>query len=290
MIKQKIKQAASPKASKASPWHASTLSKYQGEQFFLQWSAIWICVVIYIVFTEIYETFTDFQYLLLGLFIGLPPVLLPILFPSYCDDSSLPLLERYTTKASIWIGIYSFVGNYVCTHYFYTVLGVKYTFLNDPTQRLNDVPIIFYFMTHSYFLLYHVLSTRLLRRVMCFASATTQYPIMAVTVFLFSYIVAFMETFTIQSFPYYTYPDKRLMFKVGSLSYALYFFVSFPAFFRMDEWVDKYGKWTVRRTVWDVLATCMLVILLLEAWRVILGPLYDVERAQRHTGTPWIVS
>ena len=40
-------------------------------------------------------------------------------------------------------------------------------------------------------------------------------------------------------FPYYTFVDKGRMYTVGSLFYAIYFFVSFPMFFRMDEDLRK---------------------------------------------------
>lgn len=283
-------KTASQEVRRPSIWLASSLSKQRGEAFFLQWSVIWICAIAYVVLTEIYETFTDFQYLLFGFFIGLPPILLPLLSPSYCDDPSVPLTKRYTTKANIWIAIYSFIGNYVCTHYFYTVLGVQFTFLENSSQRWNDVPILFYFMTHSYFLLYHVSATILLRGVSHQSSGQTRYLIMAVTVFVSAYVIAFMEVFTIQSFPYYAYPDKTLMFKIGSLFYALYFFVSFPAFYRLDEYAERGDIWTVGRTVWDSLATCMLVILLLEAWRVLLGPMIVMEVGDQNIGLPWMKS
>lgn len=36
-------------------------------------------------------------------------------------------------------------------------------------------------------------------------------------------------------YPHYTFVDKDRMYTVGSLFYAIYFFASFPMFFRMDE-------------------------------------------------------
>ena len=38
--------------------------------------------------------------------------------------------------AQVWIAIFSFVGNYFWTHYFFQLLGAAYTF---PSWRLNDV-------------------------------------------------------------------------------------------------------------------------------------------------------
>ena len=39
-------------------------------------------------------------------------------------------------RANIWIAIFSFIGNYFWTHYFYTLLGASYTF---KAHELNGV-------------------------------------------------------------------------------------------------------------------------------------------------------
>lgn len=44
-------------------------------------------------------------------------------------------------QANLWIIIFSYVGNYFWTHYFFRVLGASYTF---PSWRMNNV--MFYFM------------------------------------------------------------------------------------------------------------------------------------------------
>lgn len=60
------------------------------------------------------------------------------------------------------------------------------------------------------------------------------------------------------------------MYTVGSLFYAIYFFVSFPAFFIMDE---SLRKWSLARAASDSLAAGMLVTILLDFWRLAVGPL-----------------
>jgi len=52
-------------------------------------------------------------------------------------------------------------------------------------------------------------------------------------------------------FPYYTFVNKERMYSVGSLFYAIYFFVSFPMFFRIDEDMQKGEKWTLPRVALD---------------------------------------
>lgn len=54
-------------------------------------------------------------------------------------DAAKPLEKRYWVKANLWIAILSFIGNYLWTHYFYSVLGAEYTF---PSWRLNDVGLM----------------------------------------------------------------------------------------------------------------------------------------------------
>jgi cycloeucalenol cycloisomerase len=59
------------------------------------------------------------------------------------------------------------------------------------------------------------------------------------------------------------------MYTVGSLFYAIYFFVSFPLFFIMDE--QSRPKWTASRAALDSLAAGMLVTILLDFWRLAIG-------------------
>lgn len=71
----------------------------------------------------------------IGLGASLPCVLLPWLL-EHKADKSRPWSQKYWVKANVWIAIFSFIGNYFWTHYFYTVLGAEYTF---PCWRLNEV-------------------------------------------------------------------------------------------------------------------------------------------------------
>ena len=88
-------------------------------------------------------------------------VLLPWAFGLGAKDNQLD----YYLKANIWLGILSYVGSFYWTHYFYTLLGARYTFDSPPAHRLNDVPIPMYFGAHAYFCFYHMLTNLLIRRV-----------------------------------------------------------------------------------------------------------------------------
>ncbi len=61
------------------------------------------------------------------------------------------------------------------------------------------------------------------------------------------------------------------MYSIGSLFYAIYFFVSFPAFYVMDEYPRQ--RWTLLGAARDALAAGMLVTILLDLWRLGIGPL-----------------
>jgi cycloeucalenol cycloisomerase len=80
------------------------------------------------------------------------------------------------------------------------------------------------------------------------------------------------------------------MYKVGSLFYAIYFFVSFPMFYRMDEEAGKkgYGLW---RVVVDALAAGMIVTCLLDFWRLGVGSIYEAPKVATSSGRfglPWL--
>merc|ERR1712196_94212 len=62
------------------------------------------------------------------------------------------------------------------------------------------------------------------------------------SVIAFSYFTAFMETLTISSFPYYSFRDKNMVYRLGSAFYGIYFLASFPLFYRMDEYVMTDAK------------------------------------------------
>ena len=161
--------------------------------------------------------------------LALPFLLQPMLAP-FEAEKNLPLSYRYSFKANVWIAIFSFIGNFWYTHYFYSVLKAKYTM---PSHRLNDVPIALFFATHFYFMLYHTLSNLFLRKIETRYEAGLGRTIFFwAVVFAFSYFTAFMESLSISSFPDYSFEDRYMAYTVGSCFYGLYFIVSYPTFYR----------------------------------------------------------
>lgn len=271
----------------SNPWLAANPAKRWTEIFFLAYSPVWIVgVLLILVPFKLYDRLDEWGYLAVGLLTALPCFIYPVFFESKADAGK-PWMQKYWVKANIWIAIFSFIGNYFWTHYFYSLLGASYTF---PAHRLNDVPITLYFMTHAYFCLYHALANLLIRGVRSAAAPAGPWAVAAAEaalVFALAYATAYGETFTIAHFPHYAFKNKDAMYTVGSLFYAIYFFVSFPMFFRMDE--DGGGKkgYTLWRVVVDALAAGMLVTCLLDFWRLAVGTIYEPEPVKPAAAGGW---
>jgi cycloeucalenol cycloisomerase len=243
---------------------------------------------------KLYDRLDEWGYLAVGLAAALPCVLLPLLVLKPEADAKLPLRERYWVKANVWIAIFSHIGNYFWTHYFFNLLGARYTF---PAHLLNGVPIALYLMTHAYFCFYHALANVVLRRVetaLVGRKLWVRKCARALIVFLLAYATAYGETLTIAHFPYYTFVDRGRMYTVGSLFYAIYFWVSFPLFMRIDEheWGTAAAKsrWTLRNVALDALAAGMLVTILLDAWRLAVGGIVEGNEEAAKRGLQWAAS
>lgn len=235
---------------------------------------------------KLYENFTELEYLLLGMVSAVPSFLIPMLFVGKADRS-IAWKDRYWVKASVWIVIFSYVGNYFWTHYFFTVLGASYTF---PSWRMNNVPHTTFLLTHACFLFYHVASNITLRRLrhsIADLPETVRWFTEAAWILALAYFIAYLETVAISNFPYYEFVDRASMYKVGSLFYAIYFIVSFPMFLRIGE---KPGDpWDLPRVAVDALGAAMLVTIILDLWRIFLGPIVPIPESKQclQPGLPW---
>lgn len=217
----------------------------------------------------IYENMNKWHYLLVTGGLAAPLCLQPFFLPSLTGEKDLPLLERHCTKANVWIAIYSFLGNYWGTHYFYCVLKAKYTLPFLPDHQLNKVPVCMYLATHFYFCFYHAIGSKVIRWVWTHyrpGAARTTFCVSVVCVM--AYCTAFLETFSISAFPYYTFDDREQMYTVGSAFYALYLAVSFPMFARLD-W--KPGGHTLTEACLEALAAWSIILSLLDFVRLGLG-------------------
>jgi hypothetical protein len=105
----------STSASSYFPCPVKQPSKYAYEKFCAYYSPIWMFVFFVIVAFQLYEDFTATTYNLVCLGCALPFLLQPIVYPSASfnsPDADRPITERYSTKANVWLAVYSFIGNY----------------------------------------------------------------------------------------------------------------------------------------------------------------------------------
>ncbi|KAG5404951.1 hypothetical protein IGI04_011070 [Brassica rapa subsp. trilocularis] len=234
--------------SSGSLWLAANPSKRWGELFFLFYTPFWLTLSLGIVVPyKLYERFTELEYLLLALVSALPAFLIPMLLVGKADRS-LPWKDRY------W------------------------------------VPHTTFFMTHACFLFYHVASNITLRRLRHSISGlpdSLRWSFEAAWILALSYFIAYLETVAIANFPYYEFVDRSAMYKVGCLFYAIYFIVSFPMFFRMEE--KPSDEWDLSRVAVDALGAAMLVTIILDLWRLFLGPIVPLPEGQNclQSGLPW---
>ncbi|CAN8302490.1 unnamed protein product [Cochlearia groenlandica] len=148
-------------------------------------------------------------------------------------------------------------------------------------------------MAHACFLFYHVASNitlRRLRHAIAGLPDSLRWCFEAAWILAFSYFIAYLETVAIANFPYYDFVDRNAMYGIGCLFYALYFLVSFPMFFRMNE--KSSGEWDLSRVAIDALGASMLVTIILDLWRLYLGPIVPLPEGKicRDSGLPWFSS
>jgi cycloeucalenol cycloisomerase len=248
---------------------SSNPAKAGGERFFLLYAVAWIGLMVVIVGTRAFESFTPEHYMAVGINIFVPCVLWPIIFPP-ASEAHLPLVERYTFKNNVWIFIVTFYALWVWQIYFYKVLCTNYTFSIDQ-YRINNVPICLFMITQGYFSMYHAVSDAVLR---AFWRRFPQTSARVCVVFVFyllgfSCLLAFAETFTIQNFEHYQIIDRNAMYIYGSVFYALYFVFTFPMHLTFDE--DAAQPWSLWQVVCNAFAASGMVTIALELWRVAIG-------------------
>jgi len=262
-------------------WFSSNPSKAWGEKFFLAYSPFWMIGMGMLMRTGTSARWGDVQLNLAILAILAPAVVVPAIIR---DERALgrPWYRTYWFKFNLWIAIFSAIGSYFGTEYFFDVLGMVY---NYPQLRWNldsvllgsgtqVVPLIMYGTAHYYFLTYHTCSVILMRRFR--TSSLNVSPLLwPLVVVVTAYGFAWAETYfmTDQSLAeQFYYRDLPRMLRWGSLCYACYFFVSFPMVYRLDE--GEAENWPLSKVCIDALAAGMLVLLLLDTVTRMVGRIY----------------
>lgn len=246
------------------------------EQIILTQSVFWMSVVGLVMVTGLIQHLNENDLLFLSVSLAAPSALLPALSSSR-PDKDLPWSQCYWFKLNVWIAIVATFGTYFGTHYFFDLMGMRYAFdvqwtfdshvLGQSGQR---VPIFMYPLTHAYFMTYYTALVVVERKILRLVQPT--FPWHVLILLGLSYTVAFAETFFMDnSFMtgLFAYDKHERMLAVGSFGYASYFVVGLPMVRRIDEG----ERWTMMRVIIEALAACMAILVLLEVWAKMVGPL-----------------
>lgn len=277
---REVRVTAAPDAEAGAPrWFSPNPGKAWAEKFFLVYSPLWMAQMGAVMALDLDSGWGDPGYLVQALLVAGPLLVVPALLSSE-RAAGRPWHQTAWFKLNLWIGIFSIVGNYFGSEYFFDVLGMLYRFplewnldsalLGSGEQR---VPIAMYLLTQAYFMTYHVSAVVVLRRI---RTARRRLPALAFAgvVLVIAYFWAWAETRAMAN-PWiadrFQYQDLPRMLAWGSLFYACYFVVSFPLFARVDERAGE--SWPLGRVALEALAAGMLVLFLLDFWAGWIGPL-----------------
>jgi len=200
--------------------------------------------------------------------------------------------DSYWFKLNVYMTVYVFFATYFHTEYFFDILGMRYhfakvswyadSFLLGPDeagalQSFKKIPIGMYFNAIAFFMVYHTASVVCLRRIRTLtgdAPAPVRHVLWVVTVAVTAFFFAWAETFfyiNSDATANVWYVDKARQLGIGSVCYALYFIVSFPNVYRLDE-NAKGERWSLARCVIEASFVSMLVLLLLDLFAWVVGP------------------
>jgi cycloeucalenol cycloisomerase len=255
-------------------WWSSDPSKAAAERFYLLYSPIWIALMGIVMLTGMYRSWGDVGFMLLGLGVAAPLVLVPYLTPN-AAEARKPAWDTTWFRFNVWIAIFVFVGSYFFTHYFFDVVGMRYAFptgWNLEAELVGDsertVPLFLYPLTQAYFMTYHVGATVLYRWLGTRFALGRAGKIAVIAVL--AYVVAFAETF-FMAVPaladVFEYADRGRMLLWGSMFYGSFFVISIPVFAEIDE----RKPWTLGQTVMSALGVSMAVFIVLDVWAKAIG-------------------
>lgn len=262
-------------------WFSENPDKAWGEKFFLVYTPIWILQTAIGVVLNFGKTLGDAGMLIHACAIAFPLFLVP-LFIRRASQAGLRWYQTYWFKANVYIGIFSLLGNYFGSEYFFDVLGMVYRFPNvhltlDSAlvgSGQQTVPLIMYLLTMAYFATYHTTAMVVLRRL-----RTSRIRLLAwafpLAVLAVGYFWAWMETFAMAN-PLmreaFYYQDMGRMLAYGSAVYACYFVASFPIFYFLDEKPD--ARWGLWQTAAAALSASMLTFFMLDLVTHFIGRIY----------------
>lgn len=257
-------------------WLSPNPDKAWAERWLLGYSVAWMLAVALVIATGWIHTWGDLGYLLFSLALGGAAVVGPWLWPGR-PDRGRPVWQCWWLKLNAWVAVLVLFGTYVGTHYFFDLMGMRYSFpvtwtwQADIGSSTQTVPVFMYPLTQAYFVTYFVAAPIVLRRL--HGTLRLGWPGRALAVLVLGYGIAWMETFAMANdglAAYFAYADQDKMLRFGSLGYAAYFLVGLPLVIRIDEHGEP---WPLSRVLLEAVAACVAILLLLELWAAVVGPL-----------------
>ena len=208
-------------------------------------------------------------------------------------DSGVAWHRSYWFKFNLFIFVWTFWATYFHTEYFFQVLGMRYRFpevslyldsaLCGPAEAtalatMQKVPPSMYLNATAFFIVYHASAVVVMRRFRAFTRALgpigkgLTWPLIVGATAVFW---AWMETFfyfqvAANDMANVWYQDLPRMLAYGSWFYALYFVVSFPMVYRLDEDPQE-SPWPLSRVVIEASAVGMISMFLIDLATHVLG-------------------
>jgi cycloeucalenol cycloisomerase len=186
------------------------------------------------------------------------------------EDAGRPWWRLYHTKFQLWMFVFAFLGNY-WSEYFYEVLHMHYGFRTR--WNLHQVPFFLYPLTVVYFTTYGTLINVCRRAAAARLGASARWARAGVFVPV-CLVVAALETI-LNANPMmhhlFCYEDLPFMLWFGTLVYGLWFVVTAPLWFPIDE--EPGVDTPLAQVAQSALAGFMLVILVNELVRSGIAPL-----------------
>jgi cycloeucalenol cycloisomerase len=217
-----------------------------------------------------------------------------VLLPAWLRrDSRVVWYQSYWFKFNLYMFVWVFYATYFHTEYFFEVLGLRYRFpdvslyfdsaLVGPAEataegEFKKVPPGMYLNAVAFFVVYHSLAVVCMRRVRTMTlawSKGSQKIAWAAIVLGAALFFAWAETrlyITADAVANVWYVDLSRMLRWGSVFYAMYFVVSFPNVYRLDEEMTE-PRWSLGRTVVEASFVGIVSMTLIDLWAGLLGPI-----------------
>lgn len=277
-------------SSKKAHWFSENPDKAWAEKFFLPFVFVFFAYNAVIQETGWLDT-GNFWHVTQNLLMWIPYC---VLLPAWLRrHSGVRWYESYWFKFNLFMFVWVFYATYLHTEYFFDVLGMRYRFddvtlyldsaLIGPDERTalaeyKKVPVGMYLNAVAFFIVYHTIAIVCMRRVRTMTTGfgpLAQKLAWAVIVGVTALFFAWAETFlyiTSAASPNVWYESKDLMLKYGSTLYALYFVVSFPVLYRLDENMSE-PRWSLSRCVLEASAVGAITLVLIDLWTARFGPI-----------------